>query len=328
MTSWDEMADRALGGGAIGREEGLAILRSDDDELLPLLHAAYRIRFRHAGRRVRVHVLRNAKSGRCPEDCSFCSQSARFETPISTYPLQGADELVAGAREAVSMGAVTYCMVTATRGPSERDLDVVVEAVRRIRAEHPRLRLCTSLGLLEPGHAERLAAAGVDRYNHNLETSERYFPETCTTHRWSDRAATVQAARTAGMEACCGGIIGLGEGIEDRVDMALALRELEVESIPLNFLDPRPGTPLAGSSRLSPRDCLRGLALIRLANPQAVDVRMAGGREVTLGSLQPLALYAANSMFTNGYLTTGGETPSADLKMIRDAGFEPEVLEA
>jgi biotin synthase len=224
------------------------------------------------------------------------------------------------------MGAVTYCMVTATRGPRERDLDTVVQATREIKRRHPTLRVCTSLGLLQPGQAERLAEAGVGRYNHNLETSPRYFPEVCTTHSFEDRANTVRSAKSAGMEACCGGIIGLGESREDWIDLAFALRDLEVESIPVNFLDPRPGTPLGDRERLTPRDALRGLALMRLANPKATDIRVAGGREATLGSLQPLALWAANSMFTNGYLTTPGAAPSADHAMILEAGFEPELL--
>lgn len=323
---WDQIADRLLDGGELTRAEATAIVSSDDRQLLPILQAAYRIREFHHGRRVRVHVLQNAKSGRCPENCSFCSQSAHFHSDITEYPQQGTAELVAGADAAVEMGAVTYCMVTATRGPRERDLATIVEATREIRRRHPSLRICTSLGLLQPGQAEQLAAAGVGRYNHNLETSERYFPEVCTTHNFVDRANTVRAAKNAGMEACCGGILGLGEDRDDWIDLAFALRDLEVESIPVNFLDPRPGTPLGHHPRLSPRDALRGLALMRLANPRAIDIRVAGGREATLGSLQPLALWAANSLFTNGYLTTPGAAPSGDHAMILEAGFEPEVL--
>lgn len=323
---WEAVAERLLAGGELSREEAFAIVESDDDELLSILQAAYRIRASHHGRRVRVHVLRNAKSGKCPENCSFCSQSAHFHSEIPEYRLQTASELIDGADQAVAMGAVTYCMVTATRGPRDRDLDTIVEATKEIRRRHPTLRVCTSLGLLQPGQAERLAEAGVGRYNHNLETSARYFPEVCTTHTFEDRAETVRSAKEAGMEACCGGILGLGEDRGDWVDLAFALRDLGVESIPVNFLDPRPGTPLGDRTRLTPRDALRGLALMRLANPRAIDIRVAGGRETTLGSLQPLALWAANSMFTNGYLTTPGETPSHDHAMILEAGFEPEML--
>lgn len=165
-----------------------------------------------------------------------------------------------------------------------------------------------------------MASAGVDRFNHNLETSQRYFPQIVSTHAWEDRAATIRRAKSAGMEACCGGIIGLGETLEDRARLALELHELGVDSVPLNFLDPRPGTPLEDSTRLTPQDCLRALAFFRLVHKDK-DVRVAGGREVNLRQLQPFALYAANSLFSQGYLTTGGQGFEADKQMIEDAGF-------
>jgi biotin synthase len=248
---WNALADRVLDGEPARPDEALAVLASGDDELLGLLDAAFRVRLRYHGRDVRLHVLRNAKSGACPEDCAFCSQSVVHHTDVSRYRLQSVDELLAGAHDAHRMGAVKYCMVTATRGPSDRELDTICEAVRRIKAEVP-INVCTSLGLLKEGQAERLAAAGVTRFNHNLEASRRFFPEICSTHSFDDRVATVRRARAAGMEACCGGIMGMGETLEDRVALAFELRHLEVESIPVNFLDPRPGTPLAESSRLSP----------------------------------------------------------------------------
>jgi len=307
------------------RDEGMAAVRSDADDLLSLLEGAYRVRSHHHGRRVRINVLDNAKSGACAEDCTFCSQSARAGSEVETYPMRSVDELAEGAERAVAMGAVTYCMVTSMTRPTVGDLDTICEATLRIKERWP-LKICTSLGLLTPSQAGTLAGAGVDRYNHNLETSERFFPEVCTTHEHRERVETVRAAQRAGMEVCCGGILGLGESPQDRVDLAFTLRELGVDSIPVNFLDPRAGTPLEGRPRPSPTECLRGLALFRLANPQAVDVRAAGGREACLGAMQPLALFAANSLFTNGYLTTGGQGLDADLRMIRDAGFEPEVL--
>ncbi len=324
MTDWNLLATTCLDGGAPSREEALAVLTSGDDELLEVLGAAFRLRRAHHGRDVRIHVLKNAKSGLCPEDCAFCSQSVHFHTGVDRYQLQSVEELVAGAREAAAMGAVKYCMVTSTRGPSERDLDVVCEAVRRIKSEL-NLNVCTSLGLLREGQAERLAAAGVTRFNHNLESSRNHFGEICHTHSYDDRIATVRAAKAAGMEACCGGIMGMGETLEDRVQLAFELRELAVESIPVNFLDPRPGTPLGDLPRLTPQDCLRALAMFRFVNPSR-DIRVAGGREVNLRHLQPLALYPANSLFCNGYLTTGGQGPEADLAMIADAGFRVAEL--
>ena len=316
---WNALADRALDGEPVTAAEALAVVSSSDDALLDVLAAAFRVRFRHHGRDVRLHVLRNAKSGLCPEDCAFCSQSVVHHTGVERYRLQSVEQLVAGAHEAHRMGAVKYCMVTATRGPSDRELDVICEAVRRIKTEVP-INICTSLGILRDGQAERLAAAGVNRFNHNLESSSRHFPEICSTHSFDDRVATVRRVRAAGMEACCGGIMGMGESLEDRVGLALELRALEVESIPVNFLDPRPGTPLAGAPRLSPADCLRALAMMRFVNPSR-DIRVAGGREVNLRHLQPLALYPANSMFVNGYLTTPGAGWEADMRMIEDLGF-------
>jgi biotin synthase len=324
---WKELASRVIAGEAISRDDALAAVNVQDAQLLELLSAAFMIRSHHHGRLVRVHVLRNAKSGLCPEDCGFCSQSLRNDGEAEQYPMQSVKQLVAGADEAVQMGAVTYCMVTSTRGPSSSEVQTVTEAARQIKERHPKLRLCASLGMLKDGQAERLVDAGIDRYNHNIETSPRFFENIVTTHAFADRVATVQAAKQAGMEACCGGILGMGESRADWVDLAFALRELSVESVPLNFLDPRPGTPLSKQSRLTPRDALRALGMFRFVHPRA-DIRVAGGREVTLRSLQPLALYPANSIFTSGYLTTGGNEPSADWKMITEAGFEPEVIAA
>jgi biotin synthase len=311
---WNDLVDRVP-----TFEEALAVLRSPDDELLAVLDAAFRVRERAHGRDVRIHVLRNAKSGLCPEDCSFCSQSLSAASGVERYRMQTVDELVEGAREAHRMKAVKYCIVTATRGPAASELEIVCEAVRRIKAEM-NIRVCTSLGLLREGQAEKLAAAGVDRFNHNLETSRGFFPEICSTHTYEDRVATVVAAKRAGMEACCGGILGMGESDEDRVALAFELRELEVESIPVNFLDPRPGTPLEAAARLSPSDCLRALCMFRFVNPSR-DIRVAGGREVNLRRMQPFALYPANSLFVDGYLTTPGQGFEADVQMIEDAGF-------
>lgn len=321
------MADQVLAGQPVEREAARSVLDSTDDELLDVLHAAFKVRAKYHGRKVKVHVLQNAKSGACPEDCGFCSQSSKFMTGVEAYATQGLSELLAGARRAAEAGASTYCMVTATRGPSNRDLQQVCEAVRAIRAEFPKLSVCTSLGLLKPEAARELKAAGVDRYNHNLETSSRYFDQVVSTHSYQDRIDTLRAAKDAGMEACAGGIVGMGEDKDDRVELALALRALDVESVPVNFLDPRPGTDLGKRRRLNGRDALRTLAMFRFVHPDR-DVRAAGGREVCLGSLQPLALYPANSIFAEGYLTTGGQGQHRDWTMIREAGFEGEVVNA
>lgn len=322
--NWDLLADQALSGEAISRADALAVLTAGEDDLLPLLAATFRVRRHYHGRDVRLHVLQNAKLGSCSEDCCFCSQSAHYDTGIGREKMQTAEEIVAGAERAVEMGAVKYCIVTATRGPSERDLNVICDAVRTIKAKY-QIDICTSLGLLREGQAEQLAAAGVSRFNHNLESSSSYFSELVSTHSWDERVSTVKRAMAAGLEACCGGIMGMGESLEDRIELAYTLRELEVESIPVNFLDPRPGTPMGDHPRISPQECLRTLAMMRLVNPIR-DIRVAGGREVNLRSMQVLALYPANSMFVDGYLTTGGAGYAQDIQMLEDAGFRVAEL--
>jgi biotin synthase len=325
MMNWDKLADRVLDGHTVTREEALSVAEASEDELLGVLQGAFKVRKAHHGRDVRIHVLQNAKSGVCPEDCKFCSQSMKFNTDVEQYGMQRVDELVQGAKEAYDRGAVTYCMVTATRGPVPDEIDIICEAAQKIKEEYP-LDLCASLGLLKEGQAERLAEAGIDRYNHNLETSEEHFENVVTTHDWGDRVETVKRAKSAGMEACCGGIVGLDESKHDWVELAMALREIGVESVPVNFLNAREGTPMEDAESLSPAECLKALAMFRFVHPEA-DVRIAGGREAVLGHMQPLALYAANSFFTEGYLTTGGQGESKDYTMLKQAGFEPVIVE-
>jgi biotin synthase len=339
---WPALADKALAGDVITRDEARAVLHASPDEALGLLDAAFRVRRAHWGRRVSLHVLENAKLGGCPEDCGFCSQSQKHApglsaepartppprdslraSPSGEAPIKSVDELVAGARRAHAARAKRYCMVTATRGPSQRDLDTICAAATQIKAEMD-IELCASLGLLTEAKAERLASAGVDRFNHNLETSERHYGQIVSTHTWRDRVATVQIAKRAGMDTCCGGIVGLGETEDDLLDLAFALRELDVDSVPVNFLDARAGTPLASYPLVEPGFALRALCMFRFVHPRT-DLRVAGGREITLRKLQVMALYPANSIFTQGYLTTAGATPYDDHQMIRDAGFELEL---
>jgi biotin synthase len=320
---WNGLAEKSLQGIVPTREEARQVLEAPDEETLAILQAAYRVRQRFHGNRVRVHVLQNAKSGACPEDCGFCSQSSKYTTPSPQYPMMEVEALVEGARQAKKAGAWKYCMVTATRGPSNRDLDVLCEATRRIKSEVG-VKVCTSLGILTPEKAKRLAEAGVDRFNHNLETSERMYGQVVSTHSYEDRVRTTRFAREAGMEVCSGGIIGMGETLEDVIDLCFALKGTEASSIPVNFLDPRPGTPFEGKPKVDPHFALRVLCLFRFTHPKA-DVRAAGGREITFRSLQPLVLYAANSIFTNGYLTTGGQGQDQDHRMIEDLGMTAEV---
>lgn len=319
-TDWSALANRVLAGGEIRRDEALAILKSDDNEMLALLQGAFVLRHHHFRRKVSLHVIRNAKSGNCSEDCAYCSQSSASTGKVPCYPLQTEEELLQGAKEAQAMGAIRYCIVTSGRSPSRADLDRITSAVRRIKREYP-LSICVSLGILTDEQAAELKAAGVNRYNHNLESSERFYPSICSTHTYADRKATAARAKAAGLELCSGGLMGMGETLEDRVALALAMRDVKADSIPLNFLDPRPGTGLADRPRIPAGDVLRTLAMFRFVHPDR-EIRIAGGREACLGPLQVLALYPANSMFTSGYLTTHGQGYEADRRMLEMAGFD------
>ena len=317
--SWQLLAGRVLEGHRLTEAEGLGILQSSDDELLDLLGAAFRIRRRYFGTTVQLHFLINAKSGLCPEDCSYCSQSKASKAEIPRYSILDRDQLLEGARLACEQQAKTYCIVISARQPSERELQAIEEIVRDIKTRYD-LKICTSLGLVTQEQADRLKACGVDRVNHNLNTSRQYYGQICTTHSFQDRLDTLRAVRTAGLEICSGGIVGMGEQDVDVVRMAFDLREIGVESIPVNFLIPIDGTLQAGTRRLNPRYCLKVLALFRFANPDR-ELRIAAGRELHLGSLQALGLYAANSIFVGDYLTTKGQPPEADYRMIEDLGF-------
>jgi biotin synthase len=317
---WHELARRVLDGHALTVDEGLAILGSHDDQLLDVLSAAFRIRQHHFGKTVQLYFLISAKTGLCPEDCSYCSQSKVSTAKIPKYNILQREQLMEGARMAHERKAKTYCIVISARSPNEREMEAVATLVPEIKSRYD-LKICASLGLLDQPQADRLKACGVDRINHNLNTSADYYGEICSTHSYQDRIATLRSVRKAGMELCSGGIIGMGERDIDVVHMALELRALQVESIPLNFLNAIEGTPLQGHQHLNPRHCLRALAMFRFANPDQ-EIRIAGGREIHLGSLQPLGLYAANSIFVGDYLTTRGQAPEADYKMIEDLGFE------
>jgi biotin synthase len=342
---WHALAARVLDDQRLTADEGLAILQSDDSELLDLLAAAYRVRHRWFGNRVDLNFLINAKSGLCGEDCGYCSQSRVSKAEIPQYRLVTAEEILEGARIAAERNAKTYCAVISGRSPTDRELNTLSQVVPQVKATYG-LKICFSVGLLSIEQARRLKEAGVDRINHNLNTSERFYPRICTTHSYKDRLATLEAVREAGLEICSGGIVGMGEEDADVVELALRLGKLRAEAVPVNFLLPIPGIPLLektgtgaspeaafkGSSqggsepvpvfpgRLNPRYCLKVLALFRLANPRC-ELRIAGGRELHLGPLQPLGLYAANSIFVGGYLTTAGQPPEEDYRMIEALGF-------
>lgn len=319
-TDWHALADRILAGGQLTTEEGRSILQCPDVEILDLLAATYRVRRRHFGHQVQLYFLKNAKSGLCPEDCGYCSQSIISDAEIPRYPMLNEAKLLEGAAAAKKSQARTYCIVASGRGPSNREVDHIASTVRKIKDQYG-LHICCCLGLLSAEQAVKLKEAGVDRINHNLNTSREHHSEICTTHTYEDRLKTLKTARDAGLELCSGLIVGMGQSYDDLIKVAFELRDLGVHSTPVNFLHAIDGTPMGKRQDLNPRDCLRALCLYRMANPPA-ELRVSGGREVQLRSLQAMGLYAANSMFVSDYLTTKGQPAEDDFKMIADLGFE------
>src|SRR4249919_2331816 len=302
------------------RAEVLAVAQQPLDELPDLVALAHRVRLEYCGTEVELESLINAKSGACPEDCAFCSQSARFHTDVDVYPFLDLDQVLAAARATRDAGATQFCIVVAVRGPEERLLRRVIDAVDMVQRETG-LEVACSLGLLTPESAQRLADAGVRRYNHNLETCRALFPTICTTHTYDDRVETAQLARDAGMELCCGGILGMGETLEQRVDFAFELAALDPCEVPINLLDPRPGTPLGDATTISPRAALQAIALFRLILP-STWLRLAGGRERVLGELQGMGLVAgANALIVGNYLTTIGRSPEDDHALLEALGM-------
>lgn len=325
---WHRLAERVLAGGEPTRDEALAVLACPDEELLDLLAAAYRVRHAFYGRVVKLNFLINAKSGLCPEDCAYCSQSRVSTADIPRYPLLEPEEILRRAERAVALRASTCCIVLSGRGPTWREVERVAEAVRAIKRRFPGLKVCACMGLLDEAKARALREAGVERYNHNLNTAEDFYGQICSTHTYADRVQTVEAVKAAGLSPCSGVIVGMGETREQLVDVAFALRRLGAESIPVNFLIPIRGTPLAGGGQeLEPRYALKVLCLFRFVCPDR-EIRVSAGREVHLRSLQPLSLYPANAMFVADYLTEPGQAPALDYQMVEDLGFEIEPLGA
>jgi biotin synthase len=317
---FQQLADKALSGIMPEREELREVLDAPDELLPEILSAAFRVRHRYFGKRVQIHVLQNAKSGLCPEDCHYCSQSSVSDAPIDRYPFMSKEKLVESAKQAKAAGAVRFCIVNSGRGPTHKEIDEITDAVREIRAQTG-MNVCCSLGLMNEENTKKLKEAGVGRVNHNLNTSREHHPAIVTTHTYDDRVATIESVKSAGIGTCSGGIIGMGESDDDIIDLAMTLRAMDIDSIPVNFLHAIPATPFEQKKELTPQRCLKTLCLFRFVNPDK-EIRVAGGREVNLRSLQPLSLYPANSIFVNGYLTTPGQEASDAHQMIADLGFE------
>jgi biotin synthase len=321
-----ELVKQALEVRPLSREQALWVLSYPEERVVELVGAVHKVRRKFFGDRVKLNALVNIKSGLCPEDCHYCSQSKVSTAGIQKYPYLETEEVLLRAAKAREAGAKRLCLVASGRGPTQREIGRFAETVREVRNRHPELEICACLGLLKDGQAEELKSAGVHAYNHNLNTSEGFYGEICSTHTYEDRGRTVNEAKRSGLSPCSGTLFGMGETDDDVVDVAFALRELGPDSVPINFLIPIPGTPLVDKKELTPQRCLKILALFRLVFPD-VEVRIAGGREVHLRSLQPLGLLLANAIFVGDYLTTEGQAASKDLEMISDLGLVVESAE-
>lgn len=316
---YDGLIRESLAGTVFPYETCQQILTSPKIELISLLEAAFAVRKAFFGKVVQVHVINNAQNGFCPEDCHYCPQAKSSEADIEEYPLKSEEEILAEAKNAYESGAFRYCMVFAGRGPSPKRIDQLTGLIKSIKEKYP-IRLCVSAGLITKDAAKRLKDAGLDTLNHNLNTSQRFYPNICTTHTFADRLNTLRAAKEVGLEICSGLIVGMGEEARDIIEVALQLRELNSPSIPVNFLIPIEGNKLSEARDLTPEYCLRVLCLFRFLNPKA-EIRVAAGREGHLRSLEVMSLYPANSLFMDGYLNTKGSSKAKVLRMIKDAGF-------
>jgi biotin synthase len=296
-----------------------------DAEVPALAALAHEVRLAWCGPEVEVEGILSAKTGGCPEDCHFCSQSSKFETQVQATPFLDTDEVLAAAAETAALGASEFCLVLAVRGPDERTMQRLLELVP-IVGDRTGLNVAVSAGILTDEQAARLAAGGVHRYNHNLETARSYFPSIVTTHTWEERFQTCELVREHGMELCCGVLLGMGETTAQRLELIGQLREVEPAEVPVNFLNPRPGTPLADRLVVAPLEALRWIALFRLGLPSTI-LRYAGGREVTLRELQAMGMTAGiNALIVGNYLTTLGRSPEEDLQMLDDLQMPIGVL--
>lgn len=317
------MSRNVMDGYDLTKDEAKEIILSNDDDILSLVNAAYEIRRHYYGKKVKLNLIINAKSGLCPEDCGYCSQSIKAKTEINRYSLISKQTIVEGAKEAKRNKIGTYCIVMSGRRPTNNEVETVISAVQDIKSEVEQIKICACLGLVNEEQAVKLKAAGVDRFNHNINTSANHHRNITTTHDYDDRVNTIENLKKAGISPCSGVICGMGETDEDIVEMAFALKELDADSIPVNFLHPIKGTKLEDLDDLTPIRCLKILALFRFVNPTK-EIRISGGREINLRTLQNLGLFIANSIFVGDYLTTDGQAAKEDYQLIYDLGFEIE----
>jgi len=321
------VADVIETGTGLDEKAVLAILRLPDDKIPAALDAAHQVRMKWCGPEVEVEGIVSLKTGGCPEDCHFCSQSGLFTSPVRAVWLD-IPALVEAAKQTAATGATEFCIVAAVRGPDARLMSQMRDGVKAIK-EAVDIQVAASLGMLSREQVDELVEMGVHRYNHNLETAQSFFPNVVTTHTWEERFETLRMVRESGMEVCCGGILGLGETIEQRAEFAMQLAELDPHEVPLNFLNPRPGTPLADNTVVDPRDALRAIAAFRLTLPRTI-LRFAGGREITLGDLgtRDGLLGGINAVIVGNYLTTLGRPATADIDLLAELKMPVKALSA
>src|SRR6266498_3034232 len=319
----DSCTEKVMNGDIISFDEAERLITTND--LIKLADSANIITKKFNEDNIDVESLINAKSGNCPEDCSFCAQSTFYETGISKYPLLADDIILEKAREAQLNGAASFCLVCAYREPSQNDFEKICKIIEKLRKE-VKLDINVSLGFMTTERAVRLKTLGVKRYNHNLETSESFFPKICKTHEFSDRIKTARIVKGAGLELCCGGIIGMGETIRQRMELAFSISTLEPDEVPINILIPRKGTPKElDNCLIHPIDIIRTIAVWRFIMPKTI-LKIAGGREVYFSDGGKLALQAgANGIITGGYLTTNGNEPNKDIQMIHKIGLDTRI---
>jgi len=316
-----KIGDKVLEGGSVNMKEIYPLLETKGPDIIELAAVANRVREEFNGNEIDLCSLLNAKSGRCPEDCGFCAQSAHYKTEALVYPMMDTNRIVEEAEKAQRKGTGRFCLITSGRELNDEEFETILRALDRIRRETT-LDLDCSLGTLSEERAEALKKVGVTRYNHNLETAETHFPKICTTHSFRDRIKTIEVLKDQGFSICCGGIIGLGESPQQRLELAFSLRQLGIDCIPFNILNPRPGTPLEHSESIPPMEIIKTISLFRLVLPKGT-IKIAGGREANLRDLQSLALLAgANGLIVGNYLTTPGRNAEDDFRMIKDLGFK------
>jgi biotin synthase len=316
-----KIGDKVLEGGSVSMKEILPLLDAKGPDVMDLVAVANRVRVEFNGNEIDLCSLLNAKSGKCSEDCAFCAQSAHYQTDAPTYPLMNADQMVKEARQAQKRRTGRFCLISSGRQLNDKEFEVILSGLDRIRKETT-LDLDCSLGTLSEERAEALKRVGVTRYNHNLETAESHFSKICTSHSFRDRVQTIEVLKDQGFSICCGGIIGLGESPQQRLELAFSVKQLGIECIPFNILNPRPGTPLEHSEAIPPIEIIKTISLFRLVLPKGT-IKIAGGREANLRDLQSLALLAgANGLIVGNYLTTPGRNAGDDFRMIEDIGFK------